>query len=376
MPCGTLKPIVWMQCWWLRIKIGGAGTEWKKLGQLLALRNQVPKTVTQSNHGKFQWESDKASNPDIDLWLLSTWLQQNKSGRRKKRGLLAGDPNSGTLPIQDHSLEGPQFDSLPGDSYRKMKHSNDTRGFSSDSFVAGGGGGHFPSFSVCSTFLLLPGAAAAAGTRLGDCPVFLADGLRPMPDLEAPLSERVAGDLDLRAPFSLESRRRLSICLTVGWLPSLAETDLTLPGDGSDLLAGDFPTPHSLFPPKSPEGGRWLLRNLAGDLNTLCRTSHSSRLRSSSSLLSVMVVVETLSLMLQISEISEISSTVLTGTFSWIFSSSSTFFNASLGEGGVVFSSSTSVGGGLGAGVSESTSLTASSSIKGGGVALPSHPLL
>ena len=83
-----------------------------------------------------------------------------------------------------------------------MKHSNETNGFSSDSsavFLVG----HF----VGSSTTLRSLSYEAPLTRLGDLAAVLADGLLPTPDLAPPLSFRViAGDLDLRAELSPESR--------------------------------------------------------------------------------------------------------------------------------------------------------------------------
>ena len=148
----------------------------------------------------------------------------------------------------------------------------------------------------------LSGAGAAVLTLAGDWFVpLLKDGLRPTRDLAAPPSMRVAGDLDRRPEFSPASRRRGWFLFTPLPIWSLLWTTLTDPpfllaGDCSDLLAGDFPTG---LPAKSPVKERYFCI-LAGDLLTLWRFSSS-----------VNVVVDTLSLKLQTSETSEISSPLL-----------------------------------------------------------------
>jgi len=225
--------------------------------------------------------------------------------------------------------------------YRNMKHSNDTSGFSSDSLAEEG---HLPSMFEFSNFRP-PLSAAAALTRAGDWFVLLADGLRPTMDLAAPLSVRVAGDLDRRPEFSPASRRR-------GWFPltplpiwtTLTDPAFLLPGDCSALLAGDFPAVLSLRVPSSPEKER-ALRTFVGDPLTLWRDSSSAS-------------VDTLSLTLQTSETSEISSGLMNN-----FSFSSVTW-ASVG-----FSASNL---GFHLGVSDKTSFTVSSS---GGGALFSEPL-
>ena len=223
-----------------------------------------------------------------------------------------------------------------------MKHSNDTRGFSSDSIADEG---HLPSMLEFSIFRP-PLSAVPVLTLAGDwfvC-VLLFDGLWPRMDLVATQSVRVAGDLDRRPEISPESRRR-------GWLPvpplpiwtTLTDPIFLLAGDCSGLLAGDFPAVISLRQPNSPEKERALL-TFAGDLLTLWRASSSAN-------------VETLSLTLQTSETSEISSGLMK-SFSFSFSTS-----VSVG-----FSASNL---GFHLGVSDNTSFTVSSS---GGGALFSEP--
>lgn len=217
-------------------------------------------------------------------------------------------------------IKAPPKTLINTETYRKIKHSKDTRGFSNDSFDADGAaaaaaGEEAPSSTFRPTF-----SVASVGFRRGDPATLLPDGLRPS-------SFRVAGDRDLLSPVS-----RLNPLLPIGVRDRFdrptSRTGVLLAGDGSDLLAGDFAL-LSILPPESPEYDRFL-RIVAGDLFSFGLISTSSQ--PFSSLFSPIVVVEMVSLALQISENSDVSSALMkVGTFSSVFtpfpfsSSSSSF---------------------------------------------------
>lgn len=160
-----------------------------------------------------------------------------------------------------------------------MKHSKETKGFSSDSFPS----------ALSSTFR----PSSSAGTLRGDRPVLLADAVRLRSFLVR--SVLLAGDGDLRPEFSPKSRR--TPLLPAGIHGRF--TGILLAGENSDLFEGDLPA-RSL----RPETGR-LRWNFAGDAVSL------NRIPTSSSSSPLIVVAEMLSLKLQISERSEAASPLL-----------------------------------------------------------------
>ncbi|KAK1274967.1 hypothetical protein QJS04_geneDACA011807 [Acorus gramineus] len=190
------------------------------------------------------------------------------------------------------------------DNQRKMKHSNETSGFSSNSFAAAGNAAfstpHPPSSS-----------GSGNGARRGDAIPLLDDELRPSPFGSA-AARPFAGDADLlpdlspgsrRTPFAAATApppRLLAACTT-----SLPERDFSarLEGDGEYLPPPPPPRSLRIPPGNSPERDRFLC-TLAGDADLLSAL-HSRNLSSSSAFsVAVVAAVETLSLRLQISDAS------------------------------------------------------------------------